>query len=435
MPAAPTLFKDFQNGQGGGLTNYADYAVDQDTNWTNQDAFNVAAAAEMSALQGGGAFINYDLIQIDDPGAPGGLRTTGVVGAHSYRITINGGDAAKLDSTAGTANVAGNSRVRLNSAALLLTGPLGGAAEHYVAVDVNGNVSIGLSLGLKALDVASATWDGAAYTSVTAFKNIGTNLTDDFLATIMPDGDAHILMLDRPVTGNFITKLFLTPDARLNALERKLQNTSTDSEGDPIGDLQLDAAEISLGTLATARGGTGRSDAAPADSTMLVGQASGVYALETGATLRNSIGVGTADTPQFARLGLGAAADGTEELLLSRTATLKLGAGAVAQLQTTSAHDLEFLRNSSSRILMDLNGVHLRDSAGNSVIQVSAADTALIGLAGDSLGFMGATAIGRPAVTGVLIGATLSQLEGVVTSLLAALEAGAGLGLLTDSTT
>lgn len=422
MPTPPTILKDFTNGQGVGSADYIDYTEDQDSNWSGQDSYNLLVSTELNALQGGGAFINYDLVQVDDPTAPGGLRTVGVIGGHSYRVAING-DTTKLDVTAGTAIIQGNSRVR-NSGPALLTTPGGAAAEHFVAIDVNGNPSIEILPGLRALDVANATWDGAAYTAVTAFENQGTELTDDLLATIMFDGDAHIRMLSRPTVGNFVQKIFLNPDARLNALERKLQNISTDSEGNAIGDLQLDADEISLGTLATARGGTNRSDASVADSSMLVGDASSTYALESGNTLRTSIGVGTADTPQFARLGLGAAASGSAEILITGTSTLSMTAGGAFMFVTEDARDIEFLRGASMRIDMNTNGVSLHDSAGNAMFDISAADTALIGRTGASLGFFGASAIARPDVSGSRGGN--AALADLLTEL-------ASLGLIVDS--
>lgn len=57
------------------------------------------------------------------------------------------------------------------------------------------------------------------------------------------------------------------------------------------------------------------------DSNFIVGNGSN-WVAETGATARTSIGLGTADTPQFARLGLGTAADSTAELNLAASGNI-----------------------------------------------------------------------------------------------------------------
>lgn len=64
----------------------------------------------------------------------------------------------------------------------------------------------------------------------------------------------------------------------------------------------------------------------PSDGGFVVGDGSGLV-LETGSTARDSMGLGTAATPQFTRLGIGIAADGTIELVIAgATPTIKLDA-------------------------------------------------------------------------------------------------------------
>ena len=101
------------------------------------------------------------------------------------------------------------------------------------------------------------------------------------------------------------------------------------------GTAELDTANIGGGTitgitdLAVADGGTGQSSftagaillgngssaisetAVLADGEMLVGDGSGAPSVESGATLRTSIGVGTGDSPQFTGLEIGHASDTT----------------------------------------------------------------------------------------------------------------------------
>ncbi len=434
MVATIALKKDFTNGQGIGSTNYLLYTEDHDENYTTLETFAIQAAAELNALQGGGAFVNYDLVRVGDAASPGGNREIGVIGAHSYRVSING-DTSKLDVTAGSAFIAGNTRVE-NPGSALLTGPGGGADEHFIAIDTSGFASIQVDPGLKSIDVASATWDGvSAYTNVTAFENIGTALTDDFLASIMFDGDAHIRMLERPVTGNFVAKFFLNPDARINAIERKLQNVSTDSEGHAIGDLQLDAAEVTLGLLAHERGGIEADISAVVVDHFIVGTGTGTMGLRIGSTARDAMGVGTSDTPEFTRLGLGvpASINGQEVLILTRDSAnvevllTRSTDGAIlglivtdleARIASEGAFDLSLrahgVAGANERIRLTDVGSEIKDDAALTVIEVGASNT---------IGFFGSTPVVEPTVTGSRAG------NAALASLLTEL---ATLGILTD---
>lgn len=384
MSSQITLLKDFTNGQGAGFDDYFDYAPDHDANYLKLENESNQQANELTALQGGGAFINYDLVRVGVPASPGGSRQIGVIGAHSYRVTING-DTTKLDVTAGSALIAGNSRVEAFGATLLTT-PGGAAAEHFVAIDVNGFPSIQILPGLKAMDVASATWDSAEYTNVTAFQNIGTQLTDDLLATIMFDGDAHIEMLSRPATGNLSKKIFLRPDNRLHAIEQILQGTTTDDDGDPIGTPQLDATWITTGVLAHERGGLEFDASAVVDGDFVVGTGTGTMGLESGNTARTSLGLGTGDTPQFSNLGLGTPA------------------GSAA---------------------LTADGVDLRDAGGSTVIEISGTDL---------LGFFGVTPVTVQSLTGEATLVTLAEVITVLDNLIGLFDASA-LGLIMDDRT
>jgi hypothetical protein len=95
----------------------------------------------------------------------------------------------------------------------------------------------------------------------------------------------------------------------------------------------LNAGNISSGTLAVARGGTGATSltdggvllgngtgaieamAVLSDGEMLVGDGTTNPAVESGATLRTSIGVGTTDTPEWAKIMVGSGGDFANGLL------------------------------------------------------------------------------------------------------------------------
>jgi hypothetical protein len=407
------FFVNFDTGNSASdITNYLNYALDHSSNYVEiRDKFNILVD-EVNALGGSGALVNFDLVGTDSAGTPGGVRTTGLVGAHSYAVTINGGDASFLDVAAGVAIINGRQRVQSVSPVSLdgvAATPIVGV--NYVALDVNGQASIQTGAGAKSLDVASAVWSGSIWTSVTRFENSGTQVSaDQFLSTIMPDGDAHREFLLRPNIGSsWIDKNYYRPVDRMLAIERILAGLTTDGDGHAIGPLALDAAWLAAGVVKHERGGLEFDASAVADGDFIVGISAGSMGLESGATARTTIGLGLTDTPSFTRLGLGIFASGTdsEMLLLSRAgdaevilidtggARVELTAAGTGRLATNSAHDLGLYRGGVAaddlRVLLDADG---------GLMQTADSDT-VFDWANNSgtpqLSFFGVATVARPA--------------------------------------
>jgi hypothetical protein len=354
------------------------------------------------------------MVQLDDPLGADAVQTTGVVGEHSYLATIISAGAT-LRIAAGAALITGNQRVAKSGDTDFVTAPFVGV--NFISIDTGGQVFLLQAAASNALDLWTVNWNGSIFSAL-----IRQNPAVGGVAPILFDGDGWRQLRERiVVTGSFTAKEFDSPHNRVNAIERVLGGVTTDVEGDAIGGLQLDATWITTGVLAHERGGLEFDASAVVDGDFIVGTSAGVMGLESGATARTSLGLGTGDTPQFTRLGLGGAADGTEELALTRTSTVLLGAGATASLGTTTAHDLELRRNSSLRIDLTGTGMTLADGSASTVIEIGAADT---------LGFYGATAVAKQSVGGTQPVTTFGEVEIVFDNLFGALAA---LGLITDT--
>jgi len=181
---ALSLFKLFTTGGGLGSA-YVTYAPDLDGNFTAIETLVNTLEAQLSAVQGPNALLGLDILQWDDPAtAPDELE--GVIGAHSYVVTINASPTL-LNVSEGAA-IVNQKRVGITADLVGLVGPGGGASTHFVALDVNGIPSIKASAGLGEFDIASATWSGALYTAVT------------LLAPVFFDGDDYADQ--QSVTGN-----------------------------------------------------------------------------------------------------------------------------------------------------------------------------------------------------------------------------------------
>jgi len=97
-----------------------------------------------------------------------------------------------------------------------------------------------------------------------------------------------------------------------------------DGATDPVA---LAAFTSSTGTLKHESGGLEADISAIADGDFIVGTGAGTLGLESGATARTSIGLGTADTPQFAREGLGEAAHATDILSITSASSTDTSKG------------------------------------------------------------------------------------------------------------
>lgn len=221
MASTLSLLKSFATGQGAGISNYFTYANDHDSNYTAIEATVNQLVAEVSGLQGPDAgMARLILVQNDLAGNP---SSQGVIGQHSYSVSINGGDPTQLLVEAGQAVLA-NTVVQLPSQAVL-TGS-GGSGTRWVALDANGIPSLETAVGLQQMDVATVTWNGSQFTSGTITQ----------LAEIYFDGDDYDLMLDRPEAGDSGTPTFPATDFRnvahrLEEIENLLVGVKVPVEG------------------------------------------------------------------------------------------------------------------------------------------------------------------------------------------------------------
>ena len=138
MAAKLTLLKDFEGGQGGGASNYVTYAADFDTNLRDIENTVNQLVDESTAILASNALLPQDLLQANDAARAGGTLLEGVVGGHSYFVSINGGDATLLDIEIGSAFV-NNRRVAITSLLQASGTGLGGSpVTAFLALDVNG---------------------------------------------------------------------------------------------------------------------------------------------------------------------------------------------------------------------------------------------------------------------------------------------------------
>lgn len=198
MASTITLKKDFAGGQGLGIDNYYVYATDHDVNYNDIEVAVNQLVNELSALQGPNAALVNDIAMLTDPLGPEGLLAEGVMGQHSYKVSIAGG-ATSLDVARGEAIVNGQ-RVSMGAGVNIIN-PGGGAAWHYVAMDSVGALSIEILANQQDLDIARVNWGGAAYSG-----------TVEQVAEILIDGDEFAELHRRPETGDGTTPTFPLAD-------------------------------------------------------------------------------------------------------------------------------------------------------------------------------------------------------------------------------
>ncbi len=227
LGVAPSYFTSFFNGQGAGAGSYVDYAVDLDTNFAViKTSFN-DMVDEINSINGTNFLVSFDSVQFSD--TDDGLfnfQGQGVLGGHSYEVTINGGDTTQVIVQKGQA-IAQAQRAK-SDLVVNLTG-FGGATTFFIAIDGLGTPSLNASAGLQVLDIASAVWNGTIFTSVTQ------------LAHIFWDGDEYTRMRYRPDdSGIWDTggapalanhKAFRVFADRVQALERMLTGRPTEADG------------------------------------------------------------------------------------------------------------------------------------------------------------------------------------------------------------
>lgn len=172
MAADLTLLKSFVDGQGVGADNYFVYAEDLDLNFTDiENGFN-QLNVEIQALGGQDAPLAIDLLRSKSP-----LILTGFIDDNSFAPVSFLSADTQIQIPDGVALTAAAGRVELPVTATL-TGS-GGAVTFFVALQVNGTVTLETVSAQGVMDLYSVDWDGAVFLPGTLLK----------LEVIMPGGD------------------------------------------------------------------------------------------------------------------------------------------------------------------------------------------------------------------------------------------------------
>lgn len=225
-------FVNFATGNDFTPSTYVTYANDLDDNFLAIRTSLNQAIDEINALSGTNAVLVMHVVEADDPDATPpkpGVVNEGVLGQHSYFVQV-GSPTSEVDVAPGAALLASAGRV-VSTITVALPGS-GGAGTRWIAIDVNGVPSLETLAGQQALDIASITWDGAAFTAGTEVQ----------LAEILLDGDDYILSRRRPANGGWAAKIttaaaFRAVADRFQAIERALTGFSTDAAGDAVSNI------------------------------------------------------------------------------------------------------------------------------------------------------------------------------------------------------
>ena len=221
------------------------------------------------------------------------------------------------------------------AAATINITPSGGSARGTKAIQKNGNALTGGEI--TANSVIMLVYDGTQYQMISHSADFdGIAETDGIVA--VRDGSGWVGesgdTLRTSIAGDIL------PD--LNTLGA----ASADGEFIVATGAGVFAYE-SGDTLRTSIAGDILPDlntlgAASADGEFIVATGAGVFAYESGDTLRTSIGLGTGDTPQFARIGIGNSADSTIPFTLSGNVDGRVGGFINSHSSTPLGLAIEF---------------------------------------------------------------------------------------------
>ena len=165
------LLKSFVDGQGVGFSNYFTYAEDHDQNYTDIENVVNAINAEVRAFAGQNSPLATDRIQ-----APAQARVTGFLDDTSFApVAFITGDT-QIQIPAGIAFTA-SGRVQTLST-VTLTGS-GGAVTFFVALQLNGTMTLEIIPAQGVMDLYSVDWLGAVFDIPTLLR----------LETIIPAGE------------------------------------------------------------------------------------------------------------------------------------------------------------------------------------------------------------------------------------------------------
>lgn len=341
------LLTSFVDGQGAGASNYVTYAEDLDQNFSDIQTTVNQLVQEVNATLSQNALLPLDILRINDPNTPltGGTEDQGVIGEHSYEVSINGGDTTQLLVEAGQVLV-NSKRQQLDSQQTLVGS--GSSGTRWVAVDTNGALFLETAAAQRQLDIASVNWDGAQFTGAVTQ-----------LAPIFFDGDDYGQQLRREAQGTgpvFPAKDFRTAAARLVALERILAGETTDGQGDALGDVEL--AGLAAATAGSASSPWAYREGDPdtgvffpvADAAALAaGGVEGMRVAEAAGIAQVLLStLGTASAPSWAFVGdadTGAHRPGADRLAFSTGGTDVLELTAEQHIDSPTQPRADFRRN------------------------------------------------------------------------------------------
>jgi hypothetical protein len=231
-----TLKNDFAGGQGAGAEDYVAYATDLDDNFIAIEGDINTIDAKVQSVVGTNTVLALRSAEINDPIGIG-PEVGGVIGAHSYRASVNGGDAKLLDITAGTVLGAGSVLAENVIGQTLAAGTLTVLTEYYISVGINGTMNVpDLLPGQGLADIAKCTTDNTSNPDTewdpATLKRTGESPGDvSPTVSVLLDGDdvAHIKRRETADSGSpFPDAQYRTVEDRLIAIERLLSGLITD---------------------------------------------------------------------------------------------------------------------------------------------------------------------------------------------------------------
>ena len=228
--AGTNYFDSFSDGEAGGASSFFNYSPNLDINFAAiADSVN-SLVDEVRGVQGPNQTLILDAMVLDDPTGVG-ATTSVVVGTDSYVVSFI--STTRVDVTAGVAVIASN-KVASSSGTVALAPRLGTQDGpdwfDFIALDINGEVTINTTIGSQALDLyrVEVNAAGSLFISPINLQRLGT-------WQYAIDGDAWVEMSDATGLGGttFPQVLSDEPKVRINQMARLLSGFTTDLQPTP----------------------------------------------------------------------------------------------------------------------------------------------------------------------------------------------------------
>jgi hypothetical protein len=235
--AGTNYFDSFSDGEGGGASSFFNYSPNLDINFAAIASSVNSLVDEVRGVQGPNQTLILDVLVLDDPTGVG-ATTSVVVGTDSYAVSLF--STTRVDVTAGVAVIASN-KVASSSGTVALAPRLGTLDVvwwDFIALDVNGEVTINTTPGSQALDLyrVEVNAAGSLFISPINLEKLGT-------WQYAIDGDAWVEMSDATSLGGttFPQVLSDEPKVRINQMARLMSGFTTDLQPTPatIGPLVI----------------------------------------------------------------------------------------------------------------------------------------------------------------------------------------------------